>query len=75
MRAATIRMAHGMEPPHFRRVPCSDLLCFLWSPSRDIPGMALEESARTGSKWSQMFRPGHGGGSEKVMDAVSRRGL
>ena len=24
----------------------------------DIPGMALEESARTGSKWSQMFRPG-----------------
>jgi len=38
VRAATIRMAHGMEPPHFR--------------------MALEESARTGSKWSQMFRPG-----------------
>jgi len=38
VRAATIRMSHGMEPPHFR--------------------MALEESAKSGARWSQMFRPG-----------------
>ncbi|CAJ1445991.1 unnamed protein product [Effrenium voratum] len=38
VRAATIRMSCGMEPPHFR--------------------MALEESAKSGARWSQMFRPG-----------------
>lgn len=38
VRAATIRMSYGMEPPHFR--------------------MALEESSKSGARWSQMFRPG-----------------
>lgn len=38
VRAATIRMSYGMEPPHLR--------------------MALEESAKSGARWSQMFRPG-----------------